>query len=326
MPETKRWEDMKTEEKPLITVVTLTYCRFENIYNCISSVLNQDYPNIEYIISDDGSPNFEKEKIESFISKSKKSNLKELQVLTHEHNVGTVKNINGAYRAAQGQYIINVSGDDAFASNDVISRIVEKINIGRPDVMGISRVAATEDGQEMYYMPHAAYVKKVSSFDRKKQFEKYVSGQFYAMFSGSALVYRKQFVEEMGYFDEQYTLWEDGPFIAKTLETTRIFPAYDIIGIRYSTGGVSGGTTNTLLLRDVERYNRTTRRENAHKLGLFYRALTLFNIRDCGLDYCERLTYAAMIVPIAVYKLFYKMSYVILEKMEIADLREVKRH
>lgn len=326
MPEAKRWGDMRTEDKPLITVVTITYCKFEKIYDCILSVLNQDYPNIEYIISDDGSSNFEQEKIEKYIGENKKSNLKDLYILTHEQNVGTVKNINGAYRKAHGEYIINVSGDDAFASNDVISKIVNKINTYKPEVMGVSRVAVDEKGREMYYMPHASYVKKLSSFDRKKQFEKYVSGQYYAMFSGSALVYRKQFMEKMNYFDEQYRLWEDGPFVARTLETTRITPAYGIVGIRYSTGGVSGSNTNTLLLRDVERYNRTTRRENAHKLGVFYKALTLFNIKDCGLDYRERLTYAVMIIPIVVYKLIYKMSYLITEKKDIANLRKGERH
>ena len=44
------------ETKPLVSVVTITYRKFEYIYDTIDSVLNQDYDNIEYIISDDCIP------------------------------------------------------------------------------------------------------------------------------------------------------------------------------------------------------------------------------------------------------------------------------
>lgn len=317
MPGTKRWENMKTEDKPLITVVTITYCKFDRIYDCISSVLNQDYPNIEYIISDDGSSNFEQEKIEKYVRENQKSNLKGFCILTHEQNVGTVRNINGAYRRAHGEYIINVSGDDAFYTNDVVSRIVDKAMILKPEVMAVSRIAVGSGDKKLYYLPHSSFVRRLSSFSREKQFCKYASGQYYAMYSGSALIYKKEFMDKMGYFDEKYTLWEDGPFVAKTLLVTKIIPAYDIVGIKYSVGGVSGNNTNPTLARDVEIYNRTTRRENANKLGLFYRALALFNIRkNVGLNYSERLIIALMLIPICFYKLGYSMNYKITENID----------
>ena len=41
-----------------VTIFTPTYKRFDTLYKTIQSVLEQDYSNIEYIISDDGSPDF----------------------------------------------------------------------------------------------------------------------------------------------------------------------------------------------------------------------------------------------------------------------------
>lgn len=42
---------------PRITIVTPTFQRVEFLQECIESVLNQDYPNLEYIICDGGSTN-----------------------------------------------------------------------------------------------------------------------------------------------------------------------------------------------------------------------------------------------------------------------------
>lgn len=315
MPGHKKWEYMKISDMPLITVVTVTYRRLDKIYDCILSVLNQDYQNIEYIISDDGSPNFAYEEIDDFINKHKKTNLKNYRILTHDQNVGTVRNINGAYKKAQGEYILNVSGDDVLYADDVVSRIVDRVNLCDPKVMAIARIAIDDNGRKLYYLPHSSYNKKISSYDRKKQFEKYTSGQYYAMFSGSALVYKKSFIMEMNYFDEQYKLWEDGPFVGRTLQLYKIETAYDIVGIMYSTDGVSGGC-NPVLQSDVDKYNSTDRRNNAQKLGLFYRSLSLYNIRNVELNYRERLTYTVMLLPIMIYKTVYKFSYWITEKID----------
>ena len=62
-------EETKT---PLISVITLTYRNFDNIYDTINSVMSQNYGNFEYIISDDGSDNFPMQEISSFVDSKKK--------------------------------------------------------------------------------------------------------------------------------------------------------------------------------------------------------------------------------------------------------------
>ena len=80
------------KEFPLVTVEMLTYKKFDYLEASLNSVFAQDYPNIEIIISDDGSPNFYKEYIENIINK-KTNNIKNVQIIHHEVNLGTVKNL-----------------------------------------------------------------------------------------------------------------------------------------------------------------------------------------------------------------------------------------
>ena len=111
-------------EKPMVSVVTLTYKKFEYIYDAIDSVLSQKYPCIEYIISDDGSCNFPQKEIEEYISRHKRKNILKFCVMSSEKNNGTVKNINRAYRFASGDILIPLSADDIFYSDNVVDKIV----------------------------------------------------------------------------------------------------------------------------------------------------------------------------------------------------------
>ena len=46
---------MKTNEGPLVSVLIAAYNEEENILECIDSIINQTYNNIEVIVVDDGS-------------------------------------------------------------------------------------------------------------------------------------------------------------------------------------------------------------------------------------------------------------------------------
>ena len=84
--------------KKLISQIILSYRNLPGIYETLDSVLMQDYPYIEIVISDDGSPEFEDEipKIKRYVQEHKKENIKNLVMNAIAVNGGTVKNINSA--------------------------------------------------------------------------------------------------------------------------------------------------------------------------------------------------------------------------------------
>ena len=108
-------------ENPLVSIVTATYKRFEKVLETIKSVFEQDYPNIEYIITDDGSENFPEKEINDFINSNSHENVKCIKIIRSEQNCGTVKNLNKGYRASNGKFIFNLSCGDIFFSKETKS-------------------------------------------------------------------------------------------------------------------------------------------------------------------------------------------------------------
>lgn len=45
--------------RSLVSVIVLSYKNIKGIYDTVDSILKQDYDNIEIVISDDGTPNFQ---------------------------------------------------------------------------------------------------------------------------------------------------------------------------------------------------------------------------------------------------------------------------
>lgn len=88
---------------PLVTIITPTYNRADFLDETIQSVLQQDYPNIEYIVLDDGS----KDNTQEVLSKYGDH----LYWETHP-NMGETQTVNKGIQMAKGTVICVVNSDD----------------------------------------------------------------------------------------------------------------------------------------------------------------------------------------------------------------------
>lgn len=224
---------------PKVSVITLTYKKFDNLNNTISSVLAQDYENIEYIICDDGSENFPYNQVQELIVKTAKKYIS-TKILQNPVNLGTVKSINRAYKDATGKYILNLSCGDVFFTDNTVSQIVKRFEDTRANVLVTSRLFYEKDFKPIYFLPHYEEREVLKELDTPlKQYKAFILSRFYDMASGSAMYFRNTTIKKFNYFDERYRLWEDGPFLAKYLWNDKLEMAYDIVSIWYEKGGVS---------------------------------------------------------------------------------------
>lgn len=122
----KQMHGMLNKKIQKVSVIILTYNQMDYLYDAIKSVLNQDYPNIELIVSDDASCNFQKGMLEKFIEENKTDNIKNTIIIVNSSNVGTVKNINGALKKCTGDIIMPLASDDVFYDKTIVSKVVDR--------------------------------------------------------------------------------------------------------------------------------------------------------------------------------------------------------
>ena len=225
-----------------VSCIIPTYRQMDYLLETIKSVLVQGYPNIELIIADDASENFDELEIQKFIQNNKKENLKNFYIIQHEKNVGTVRNMNDALKKCSGEIIMPIASDDVFYNTDVIEKVVNRFKSEQCEVMSCSRQLCSNDMKHrIRLMPHPAYHNRLKKMNTaEKQFLSMAVGRSFELASGAAMYYKASYIMKNEYYDERYTLWEDGPFIAKTTRNgIKICMAYDIISILYRDGGIS---------------------------------------------------------------------------------------
>jgi glycosyltransferase len=100
-----------------ISIITVCYNRSSTIEQSILSVLQQDYPNIEYIIIDGNSNDGTKEIIAAYGDRISK--------YISEKDKGMYDAINKGVKLATGDVIGLMHSDDTFYDNEVVSKIVK---------------------------------------------------------------------------------------------------------------------------------------------------------------------------------------------------------
>lgn len=90
---------------PLVSVIIPVYNMEKYIYECMKSVLNQTYKNIEIIVVDDGSNDQTPEIIKEF---------KNRVIIVKQINNGAASAINHGIRLAKGDYIAWLAADDVY--------------------------------------------------------------------------------------------------------------------------------------------------------------------------------------------------------------------
>lgn len=105
-------------KKPLVSILIPTFNRAMLLKRAVESVLKQDYPNIEIIISDNASEDNTTDIVNSFSSEK-------IKYIKREKNIGAVLNGIEGYKNVSGKYYMLLCDDDYLVSNTFISNSVE---------------------------------------------------------------------------------------------------------------------------------------------------------------------------------------------------------
>lgn len=224
-------------EYPLISVIVLIYRNYLEAGRTIQSILAQDYPNIEIIVSDDASNDFPMDELKSQLMRDAGQNVKRILTRQNDENLGTVKHINLAASFAQGRYIKFLAPGDVFYNMNSLKSLYYFI-IDKHEILITSVASVTSpDGQEEYYkFPSERRVKVLNATPTKNLFSKLA---FCNIIAAEGVLFHCSFFRLEEGMDEAYKLLEDWPLWLRVTRENKRIPCLDQVTVKYALGGVS---------------------------------------------------------------------------------------
>ena len=224
-----------------ITVVTLVYNNFHLLNKAITSIeaqILEGGTEIEYIILDDGSTYFNKEKIFDYLSTLKRKGVT-CKVLVNDVNVGTVASLNKVISIMEGDLLIPLSADDEFYDQFVLSRIVNEFEVSDSNIITALRVPI-KDGAEMKTLPKEEFY---TLFNNSKLLLNHLvlEGN---IISGASTYYRKEAFTIHGSFSDDYRLLEDFPFYISALIEGAAIGLMRTKTLKYGIDGITSNANN----------------------------------------------------------------------------------
>jgi glycosyltransferase involved in cell wall biosynthesis len=110
-----------------ISIITVCYNSAETIEDTIKSVINQDYPNIEYIIID----GLSKDNTLEIVNRYKES----IAQIISEKDKGIYDAINKGVSRATGEVVAILNSDDMYSSSGVISSVMKMFSDSGADAV-----------------------------------------------------------------------------------------------------------------------------------------------------------------------------------------------
>ncbi len=106
----------KSRKGRLVSIVVLNWNGKHFLKDCLETLLKQDYPNFEIIVSDNGSTDSSVE----FVGR----NFPSVRIVENKANLGFSGGNNAGIKAAKGEYVLLLNNDMVFHREDCISELV----------------------------------------------------------------------------------------------------------------------------------------------------------------------------------------------------------
>ena len=186
------------QNAPLVSVIALCYNHEKFVEECLQSVVNQTYSNIELIIVDDFSGDKSREKILNFCLANPFS-----QFIFNEKNLGNCRAFNQGLKIAKGKYIIDLSTDDVLKA-DRIKEQVEKFE--ESEKIGVVTSDAEYIDENSNWLGN--FYQKNELIKGGKMYESLLKFSFVLP---ASMMIRKSILDHLGGYDE-HLAYEDFDF------------------------------------------------------------------------------------------------------------------
>lgn len=223
---------------PLVSIVVLCYKNTAYAHGMLKSILDQDYPRIQLIVSDDGTEDFEPDELLEYIDEEKESNIEQVIVRKNEDNLGTVKHVTQVLPLVQGEYLVLTAADDRYNDSGAITACVRRL-LNRPEAQWLvarTNLLTPDYRQSIGIMPAYQDLPYFEAEDAERLFSRWSRR---SMALPCQMMFRSTAISLVGGIDLSYTYSEDWPLVLKLLRAGYAPVFLDRIISIHSTGGVT---------------------------------------------------------------------------------------
>ena len=223
----------QTTPKPLVSIVTGTYNSSKFISDCVKSIHNQTFENIEHIIVDGNSNDNTVSIIENMPNRVSK--------LVSEKDNGIYDAMNKGLKMAKGEIVGILNSDDFYNSNEIIKKVVHIF----------------EDPSIACVYGDLVYVDQMNT---DKVVRNWVTGPYTenAFLKGwhpahPSFFVRNSVYKKFGYFDLNFGLAADFEIMLRFLEKNKLKGSYlPLPMVRMRLGGASNKNIKNILQGNKE--------------------------------------------------------------------------
>lgn len=269
-------------EELKVSILLLSYNNFCYIFEALNSIFFQTYENIELIISDDCSEDFDRKKIEKFISRNAKQNIKKVIINQNLKNEGTVAHIEKLRAMSSGDLITSLAADDAYAAPESIEKLVDEYKKNSGKIRVVTSLAAmcdTKLKKRMHIFTSEKDMALINSGDTKRLFEEL---SYRCIISASGTLVERSLYLQIGDFKD-YRFVEDWTMHLRLSRMGIRISCINEVTYLHRDGGVSHGNTRankefflayyndllTMYTKEIEPYEHIMS-EYAAKRARFY--------------------------------------------------------
>ncbi len=236
----------------LVSVLILSYNNLDGVRETVDSVFRQDYPDVELVLSDDASADFAEKRpaLSEYIESRRTGNIRNVVWVTHEKNVGTVRNSNDAVRASGGDFLLALASEDTLAHPQVLSHMVRQLEESGEKVCFGRLRGVTPDGR---FVDHLLSCESDYGLLKSYTVEQTRNRLFSRNFlPGACAMKTRGLYEENGLYPESVRLIEDYPYWLILTKNGVKFTYLDEVSVLYRLSGVSSaGHYSEAFMKDM---------------------------------------------------------------------------
>lgn len=212
---------------PLISVIIPVYKVEAYLHQCVESVLNQIYQNLEIILVDDGSPDNCPTICDEFTYKDNR-----VKVI-HKKNGGASDARNFGLKASNGEYILFLDSDDYWVDTNLVNKLIETVNKNkRVDIIFFGRLTFYENNPTKIIKDKEFDLKKIDN-KSKTEVLSYFIGDGRFIISAYQRLIRKSILIENAIFFEKGLVGEDIDWNFKLMLSAKHFFAINNLYYAY---------------------------------------------------------------------------------------------